>query len=472
MSLLNVKLGYNYAMKIIKNIFIKGVFLMVFINIFAGFIPDEYVISWENSGCPDENIKIENNINIKDFGAVGDGRTDDSYAFIKAITKSKPYTRIIIPEGVYILNKPLRIYKSIILKGQGVDKTRLIFDFEGDPAFDAITIGPEGKSEWVQLISGFTKGSDVLEVNNNVYFEPGVFVEIEQDNDAEKMYTSPEWIQPWAQNVVGQLFQVVSVIGNKITLDEPLHIDFDANLKPRIRIIYMTKGVSLEDFYVKRNDKGDGNIITIKNSAYCRIKNIESEFVYRAHVSIERSYKCSVLNSYFHHAHDYGGGGHGYGVEIKHHACNNMIENNRFFHLRHSMMVHLGANGNVFGYNKSSHPFATSDHTPGTVICDVSIHGHYPFMNLFEGNQVAKIEFSDWWGPCGPGNTLFKNRITDENIIIRDKTLYQNIIGNIMEKGKIIIFPPADKNNLFIKYNIESGQSSIRKDIPKSLYKK
>ncbi|MCX8092676.1 MAG: glycoside hydrolase family 55 protein [Candidatus Goldbacteria bacterium] len=441
------------------------------IYIFGSIIPPEQSIDWTNVGCPDEKIKIENTINIKDFGAKGDGITDDSSAFTKAIYDAKPKTEIFIPEGVYILNSPIRIYKSLILRGAGKDKTKLIFNFNNSPSIDAITIGPEGKTDWIEVIDGFQKGSKTLEVKDGSIFSPGVFVEIEQDNDPKKMYTDPQWNQSWAQNVIGQIFQVLSTTGNKITVDEPLHIDFNKSFNPRIRILYMTTGVAIEDLFIKRFDRGDGNIITIKNSAYCRIKNIESEYVYRTHVSIERSYRCSVLNSYFHHAHDYGGGGHGYGVEIKHHACNNLVENNKFYHLRHSMMVHLGANANVFGYNESKEPYATSDHTPGTVICDISIHGHYPFMNLFEGNKVAKIEFSDWWGPCGPGNTLYKNIVTDENIIIRDKTLYQNIIGNIIEKGRILIYPPADKSSLLIMNNIESGQGSIDKNLPKSLYK-
>lgn len=454
-----------------KNILIKGVFLLMIINACGDIISPEHSIDWTNTGCPDEKIKIENSINIKDFGAKGDGIIDDSSAFIKAITEAKSNTEIFIPEGTYLLKSPLKIYKSIILKGQGVSKTKLIFNFKNSPSLDAITIGPEGKTDWVEVVSGFKKGSKILEIKDSLFFSSGVFAEIEQDNDPEKMYTSQEWNQSWAQNVVGQIFQIVSAEGKIITTDEPLHIDFEENLKPRIRILYMTSGAGLENLYIKRMDKGDGNIITIKNCVYCRIKNIESEYAYRTHVSIERSYRCSVLNSYFHHAHDYGGGGHGYGVEIKHHGCNNLVENNRFFHLRHSMMVHLGANGNVFGYNESENPFATSDHTPGTVICDISIHGHYPFMNLFEGNKVAKIEFSDWWGPCGPGNTLFKNTVTDENIIVRDQTLFQNIIGNNLIKGRIIIYPPAYKNNLLIKDNIESGQGSMNKNLPESMYK-
>ena len=458
----------NKMLKII----LKGVFLIVAFNVFGEFIPFDQSIDWSSAGCPDDKIKITGSVNIKDFGAMGDGKTDDSSAFTNAIINSPLYSEILIPEGVYLIKTPIRIFKSIILKGEGPHKTKLVFDFKGAPSYDAITIGNDFSSSFIEVISAFTKDSKILEVKDTSLFTSGCFAEIEQDNDPEKMYTQTEWNQSWAQNVVGQIFQIVSVDGNKITIDEPLHINFEKKLNPRIKILQLTKGAGIEDLSIKRIDKGDGNIITIKNSAFCRIKNIESEYVYRSHISIERSYKCSVLNSYFHHAYDYGGGGHGYGVEIKHHSCNNLVEKNKFYHLRHSMMVHLGANGNVFGYNESKMPFATSDHTPGTVICDISIHGHYPFMNLFEGNKVAKIEFSDWWGPCGPGNTLFKNKVTEENIIVRDKTLNQNIIGNIMEKGRIIIFPPASKETLLIKDNIENNQGIINKNLPETLYRR
>ncbi|HPD18413.1 MAG TPA: glycosyl hydrolase family 28-related protein, partial [Candidatus Goldiibacteriota bacterium] len=309
----------------INKFFLGGVFLLMFNNVFGSFIPEGQSIDWTNAGCPDDRIKIKSIINIKDIGATGDGKTDDSAAFIRAIMDAGPGTEIFIPEGIYVIKSPIRIYKSIVLKGEGINKTKLIFDFKGDPATDAITIGPEGKTEWTDVLSGFEKGSKVLEVKDGTLFAPGVFAEIEQENDDEKMLTSPEWNQSWAQNVVGQIFQVLSVDGHKITIDEPLHISFESRLKPRIRVLYMLSGAGLEDFYVKRIDKGEGNVITIINSAYCRVKNVESEYVLRTHVSIERSYRCSVLNSYFHHAYDYGGGGHGYGVEIKHHGCNNLV---------------------------------------------------------------------------------------------------------------------------------------------------
>ena len=42
---------------------------------------------------------------------------------------------------------------------------------------------------------------------------------------------------------------------------------------------------------------------------------------------------------------------------------------------------------------------------------DISIHGHYPYATLFEGNIVQRAGVGDYWGPGGPRMTLFRNRI-------------------------------------------------------------
>ena len=100
------------------------------------------------------------------------------------------------------------------------------------------------------------------------------------------------------------------------------------------------------------------------------------------------------------------------------------------------MMVHIGANGNVFGYNYSIEPYQNEggNWTP----CDISIHGHYPYANLFEGNIVQEITVADYWGPAGPGNTFLRNRVEKEGITLEDSSNYQNFIGNEIIKGGLV----------------------------------
>ena len=64
---------------------------------------------------------------VKDFGATGDGRTDDTAAFLAAIARGKPGA-ILIPPGHYRITKILRItHAGTVLRGAGPDKTFLYF---------------------------------------------------------------------------------------------------------------------------------------------------------------------------------------------------------------------------------------------------------------------------------------------------------------------------------------------------------
>jgi len=70
---------------------------------------------------------VEQVADVTTFGAKGDGRTDDSDAFIKAIASVKTGA-VYIPPGRYKITKIIEIAKSgIVLRGAGANKTTLVF---------------------------------------------------------------------------------------------------------------------------------------------------------------------------------------------------------------------------------------------------------------------------------------------------------------------------------------------------------
>lgn len=71
--------------------------------------------------------KIKKEVNVKDFGAKGDGKTDDTKAFTRAIGRGK--VKVIIPEGVFI-TKGIRLPSYTIFTGSG--KGRTILKLHGD----------------------------------------------------------------------------------------------------------------------------------------------------------------------------------------------------------------------------------------------------------------------------------------------------------------------------------------------------
>jgi hypothetical protein len=73
--------------------------------------------------------KLRESVSVKDFGAVGDGSTDDSAAIQAAIdacvyTESKPYnSTVYLPSGVYRLNSGILLKNAISLCGSGISNT-------------------------------------------------------------------------------------------------------------------------------------------------------------------------------------------------------------------------------------------------------------------------------------------------------------------------------------------------------------
>jgi hypothetical protein len=108
------------------------------------------------------------------------------------------------------------------------------------------------------------------------------------------------------------------------------------------------------------------------------------------------------------------------------------VYNNIFDHLRHSMILQAGANGNVFCYNYSVNPFWTgSALLPSNSAGDMVLHGNYVFANLFEQNDGQNIVIDNSHGGNGPLNTFFRNRASLWGIFFSDTTSPgQNFVGN------------------------------------------
>lgn len=391
----------------------------------AAIIPADRVVDWTQAGIPGGIPSVSEGASVLDYGAVPNDGQDDSSAFQEAIDAVKGTTNnaITIPAGDYNINTSLEIDDSVVLRGVDPTATRLIFDVGNADAIEVVTYQ---RGDWVDVVDGMAKGSTTLTVSNAAAFTSGDFFEIQQDNDPDKMYTDPRWEQGWAEQSVGQIGVVEAVDGNTLSLREPLNIDFDTNLNPVIRTQGLVSYVGIENLHLDRSgDTGDASMILWKNAAYTWVRNVESEFAAKSHIGANTVYRCEVRDSYFHEAHNYGGGGHGYGVELGYHTTGCLTQNSIFETLRHAMMVHLGANGNVFAYNYSRDPVSDSGTLP-----DISIHGHYPFGNLFEGNVVSEIGIGDFWGPAGPYNTYLRNCVYHEGLWHQDQSHTQNIVGN------------------------------------------
>jgi hypothetical protein len=233
-------------------------------------------------------------------------------------------------------------------------------------------------------------------------------------------------------------------------------------------------GAGLQGLYLRRLDTNSAPTVELKNAAPCWLRDVESEDTSVAHVVTTSVLWCGVRDSDLHHAHDYGGGGPGYGVDLGNHTTACLIENNVFVHLGQAMLVQVGAVGNVFGYNYSIEP--TVPEGEGWSPPDISLHGHYPSLNLFEGNTVQEAAVADYWGACGRANTFFRNRIQSEGLWVGDHWHGQNVLCNELGTGGDVITIAGTVLDTLVHGNLEEGAvgwdpSIEAREFPPSLYR-
>ncbi|MCS7075341.1 MAG: T9SS type A sorting domain-containing protein [Bacteroidia bacterium] len=377
----------------------------------AQVIPTFRTVDWQNTGYSHPIPNPVNIVNVKSFGAAGDGVTDDYPAIISAMNSLSGNRGVVFfPAGTYLIKNEIMVDKdSVIFRGVSSDSTQLRFDFNGATKNGFNIWGSFLDTVEIPITGGLNKGSTTLTVTNSAHFSVGDDIEIKQENGAWDI--NPTF---WSEESVGHLATITAISGGQITINEPLRMDFDLSLNPRMRKVKMRKEVGIECMRIHKVDTCNIPTCVSFNISFsiakqCWVKGVESSMSIGAHIGMGISTHISVQGCYIHHAFSYTGvGTRGYGVVLFKHTTACRIENNIFEHLRHAMMVKEGSNGNVFGYNYSKDPYRSE--IPHNATGDISVHGHYPFCNLFEGNIVQNVIVDGYWGIAGPYNTFFRNR--------------------------------------------------------------
>lgn len=107
------------------------------------------------------HAKLQDIISVKDFGAVGNGVTDDTAAIQAALNAFRPTAiannglpnvsrTIYIPFGTYIITSPLSVYSGTVLVGDGAAST---LKADGSLTTQIISLVPtiNGQSRWVSI---------------------------------------------------------------------------------------------------------------------------------------------------------------------------------------------------------------------------------------------------------------------------------------------------------------------------------
>lgn len=391
----------------------------------AQTIPSSRLVDWSPS-LKHSNTVDNFEVIAPDTGQLYSDGTIPNDALLAAMLEEMPDNGLIIqlPEGRFLFEKTIRLPSNVLLRGKGPSKTRLILNLHGSG--DGIVIaGNKYENIYSEIKEEVIRGLDYVIADNARQWLPGQWVKLDFD-DRALVYSD------WASGSVGQILRIDRILGDTVVFDSALRLDIGISLRPRIYRLEMAENSGIECLSIIREDNTapqQSSNILLNFAANCRISGIESVNCTFGHINISGSSRISVRNSYLHHGFEYGGGGRAYGVVVQFSGGENLIENNIFEHLRHSVLLQAGANGNVVSYNYSLDPYWSS--IPYDAAGDMVLHGNYVYANLFEQNICQNIVIDNSHGRNGPFNTFFRNRAEKYGIVFSsDNSPLQNIAGN------------------------------------------
>ena len=275
----------------------------------AGRLPDFSHAGYHSGEKPIPTVK--QTADVTKFGAKGDGRTDDSDAFIKAIAAVKSGA-IYIPPGRYKITKIIEIAKSgVVLRGAGTDKTFLVFPKplnDIKPNMGSTTSGrPTSNYSWsgglvwfkgsirsgelTKITAPAKRGRTTHQVESTEKLKPGRRIQIVLRDDKEKSLLSELYSgdpgdtkKIRAGSVkVAMPCRVKAVANGRVTIDRNLPLSVKLAWRPEIRQFEPTvTECGIEDvcfLFPKRTYKGHFtekgyNAISFSGVVDCWARNI------------------------------------------------------------------------------------------------------------------------------------------------------------------------------------------------------
>ena len=363
------------------------------------------------------------------------------------------------PPGSYTFMGPVDIKTdNVIIRGAGSDQTQFYLDGTGNHEIRFLGWDYDP----IAVVSTVQKGDNRIVLQDASSLSVGDLLEVSQE-----LFT---WDAEWGKRSWGQVVLVTAINGNEITVDLPLSLGLTLSQQPEVSKLRPIRNVGVEDLYIERKQYGESSNIEMRTVYNAFVRNVESYNAVKFHVFLNRCRQVVVSGNYIHDTQNFGGGGHGYGVNLENLSTHIMVTNNIFKNLRHHILVQTGTNHSIISYNYN---------VDLVELVDLSLHGHYSNHNLYEGNIVWWAGFADFWGQLGPENTLFRNQVWgkrdgDQGTVIYDNSDRQNLIGNDYLRDSNIA-KDADVDDTFEEGNLLNGirqwnTMSSSSTIPPSLY--
>lgn len=366
--------------------------------------------------------------NVRDFGATGDGETDDSEAFLQAI-QATANGAILIPAGRYKLTRQLVLSRSgVVLRGEGEEKTTLAFAAPLSLAVgDGKTLAPGNSWSWsggMIAVSGHDRGRCLAQVA-----APARRGERRLEVDAADAVRPGQWVRLKMTDTDGSLARhlhagqvdgsgaypgkilvdfsapVEAIEGQTLILERPLRTDVEMHWRPEVYDVDASveecgiEHLAIEfpgEAYAGHHQEPGYNAIGFEGASHCWVRNVHIVNADSGLFLRNRTKFCTAHAIRFSatpgrlrtgYGTDMGEpqtvpvGGH-HGVSISGFAQDNLVADLRFeFLFIHDIGAEAWSAGNVYSRVKGS---------------DLSIdhHRRAPYENLFteiDGGQGTRL---------------------------------------------------------------------------------
>jgi hypothetical protein len=412
---------------------------MMTIGLQAQIIPADRKIDWNLNivGVPGGIPNRTTIYTTIDAATYGNGTTDASAVINTTISNCPPDQVVYLPAGTYRVNSTIKLSKSkMTLRGAGMGKTIILGQVASG---DGIIAMPQDNAMAPEraIISGYTKGSTRIVVDNPSNIAAGSMLKIFQTND-----TAFIWSPHNEKDCLQQRVVVTAVSGSNVDFYPPLVWTYTSTLHPRWRYMYPTNGINftgIEELSIKR---GASNM-TAQNvwfmSTYaCWVKNVESSNCEDQHFLFTGCLRNEIRGSYMYETST---DNEGYGIILYGGIWSDntgfLIEDNAATKL----FVFIGIDktvGSVIAYN-----YAWDMHTnvwDKQTAAFSPNHMPHSMMNLWEGNVGQQYQDDGYHGSSSH-QTLFRNWFNGlhpnytqnrKMIDLCRYSYYNNIVGNVL----------------------------------------
>ncbi|MDX2018856.1 MAG: hypothetical protein SF187_01345 [Deltaproteobacteria bacterium] len=281
-----------------------------------------------------------------------------------------------LPEGEITLDAPIRIEADgVVLRGAGRDKTHIVLraGVGGKDAWNApgiITFKGKGNIDTRALAMDVPRGAMELALSSHA-FVAGDLLALEWSGP--KTYLTPATQTLFGAGVYSRnIYRVVKVTGNTVTLDQPVRVG-GAKSNGVVKKFGAVRRCGVEDLTVEQAIAGSFHGVAFDRTYECWLKNVKINQAGHFSVAFGNSKHGEVRDAVFDKVRDRGGNGTGYAGFWS--TYDSLMDNVTTYDMRHAPNLQDQASGNVIRNSK----FYNSD---------AQWHTNWTTENLFENLLV------------------------------------------------------------------------------------